>query len=47
MYEEIRREYRAPFMVPAMVEAFEKLSQLSGHVLNGVDDGVAHQGGRD
>ncbi len=42
LWEDARREYRTPFVVPAMVDAFERLAQLAGDALTEIDDGIVY-----
>ena len=38
MLDDARREYRQPHVVPAMMDAFEKIAALTGEALMAVDD---------
>ena len=38
MLDDARREYSKPLVVPAMMDAFEKIAQMTGEALMAVDE---------
>jgi len=47
--QDIKKECREPFVVPALLEAFIMVSELSGGVksgINSVENGISNEGNR-